>query len=67
MNMHWHPHVFELPAPQQGERWHVFANTALAPPEDIWPVGSEPLLADQNQCLVGDRSVVVLVGKKNNP
>jgi isoamylase len=63
MNMHWEPHTFELPALSDGTRWHVFANTALSPPEDVWPVGAEPPLTDQRQLPVGNRSVVVLVGR----
>ena len=63
MNMHWESHLFELPALPTGGRWHVFVNTALAPPEDVWPPGSEPPLADQRWLMVGDRSVVVLLGK----
>jgi len=63
MNVHWEPHTFELPALSGGTRWHLFANTALASPQDVWPVGSEPPLIDQRQLLVQDRSVVVLVGK----
>jgi glycogen operon protein len=63
LNMHWESHAFELPALPDGLRWHVFANTGAAPPEDAWPPGSEALLPDQSQILVGDRSVVILVGK----
>jgi glycogen operon protein len=32
LNMHWESHTFELPAPPDGVRWHLFANTALHPP-----------------------------------
>jgi glycogen operon protein len=63
MNMHWEDHRFELPAPHHGARWRVFANTALPPPEDVWPVGAEPALTDQRYVLVGNRSVVVLVAR----
>jgi isoamylase len=63
MNMHWEPHEFELPRLPAGARWHTFANTALPPPEDAWPAGLEPVLTDQRRILVGDRSVVVLVGR----
>jgi isoamylase len=62
-NAHWEPHIFGLPAPPGGGRWHVFANTAMDPPEDVWPVGGEVPLSDPGRLLVGDRSVVVLVGK----
>lgn len=63
MNMHWEMHGFELPALPRGERWHVVANTDLAPPFDIWSPGEEKLLDNQNEVLVGPRSVIVLVAK----
>jgi glycogen operon protein len=63
MNMHWETHLFELPELPQRMQWHVFANTIMPHPEDIWKPGSEPLLEDQQQFLVGSRSVVILVGK----
>jgi glycogen operon protein len=44
--------------------WHVFANTALPPPEDACPPGEERLLSDQRRLLVGERSVVILVGRE---
>src|SRR5262249_35805953 len=67
MNTHWEPHTVELPALADGARWHLFANTAVAPPQDAWPVGAEPPLSDQRQISVGERSVVVLVGKPGAP
>jgi len=63
MNMHWEMHGFELPAPPPGENWHVFANTDLAPPCDIWGVGHEQPLVNEQQVLAGPRSVLVLVAK----
>ncbi len=63
MNMHWETTWFQLPSLPDGRRWHVFANTASQAPFDIWTPGSEPLLEDQSGLLVGDHSVVVLVGK----
>jgi isoamylase len=67
MNMYWEAQWFELPGlqqgPQQGLQWHVFANTIMPPPEDVWEPGYEPLLQDQQQFHVGPRSVVILVGK----
>jgi isoamylase len=63
LNMHWETHLFELPELPQRMQWHVFANTIMPPPEDIRKPGSEPLLEDQQQFLVGSRSVVILVGK----
>jgi len=63
MNMHWDSHWFELPGLPEGMQWHAAANTGAPPPEDIWQPGTEPLLENQAGLLVGDRSVVVLVGK----
>ena len=63
MNMHWEGQWCELPGLPSGMQWHVFANTGAPPPEDIWEPGNEPLLSDQHGLLVGDRSVVILVGK----
>jgi glycogen operon protein len=63
MNMHWETHPFELPGLPPAMYWHVFANTTMAAPEDIWEPGQEPLLADQQHFLAGSRSVVILVGK----
>ncbi len=66
MNMHWDSHWFELPRLPQGKSWHVFANTGAAAPQDVWELGSEPTLENQDGILVGDRSVVILVGKDNS-
>lgn len=63
MNMHWEGQWCELPGLPSGMQWHVFANTGAPAPEDIWEPGNEPLLSDQHGLLVGDRSVVILIGK----
>jgi glycogen operon protein len=63
MNMHWESHTFTLPTLPAGLRWHVFANTAVAPPGDVREPGSEPPLSEQQHLLVGARSVVILVGR----
>ena len=64
MNMHWEMHGFELPVLPSDMTWHVFANTDVAAPKDIWRVGREPEAEDQAEFLVGPRSVAILVGKK---
>jgi glycogen operon protein len=46
-----------------GKSWHVSTNTGMPSPRDIHPPGEEPRLLDQGTCLVGGRSVVVLVGR----
>jgi glycogen operon protein len=63
MNMHWDSHWFELPRLPEGKNWHVFANTSVPSPEDVCETGHEPMLDNQNGILLGDRSVVILVGK----
>jgi glycogen operon protein len=63
MNMHWEAHGFELPKLPAQMKWHVFANTAMQPPEDIYEVGTEPELPEQGWIMMGARSVVILVGK----
>jgi glycogen operon protein len=63
MNMHWESHPFELPNLPGKRQWHLFANTSLPSPNDIFTPGNEPLLEDQYAFLVGARSVVILVGR----
>jgi isoamylase len=63
MNTHWDSHWFNLPQLPDNMRWHVFANTSAADGQDIWEPGQEPLLDNQGGLLVGDRSVVIMVGK----
>lgn len=63
MNMHWESLWFELPGLHPGMQWHIFANTGVPSPQDSWEPGSEPVLENQSGLLLGDRSVVILVGK----
>lgn len=63
MNMHWEVHWFELPGLPDCQQWHIFANTGCPAPKDCYQPGAEPLLADQSKILLGDRSLVILVGK----
>ncbi len=61
MNMHWEGHWFGLPGLSEGRLWHVFANTGA--PQASFAPGTEPRLEDQSGILLGDRSVVILVGR----
>ena len=63
MNMHWEMHGFGLPKLPGYMQWHVFVNTDARPPYDIWEVGKEVSLDNQDEFLVGPRSVIILVGK----
>ena len=63
MNMHWEAHGFELPQLPRHMKWHIFANTWMASPDDVWEPGTEPALEEQSWIMVGERSVVILVGR----
>ena len=63
MNTHWETHGFSLPQLPQGLEWHVAANTDMPAQQDIFAPGREQKTSDQNEFLVGPRSVVILVGK----
>jgi glycogen operon protein len=63
MNMHWEALPFELPGLSGGAQWHVFANTGMPMPDDVWELECEPVLDNQREIILGPRSVVVLVGK----
>ncbi len=62
-NMYWETLHFEPPAVADGRRWHVFANTGVAYPHDVWMPGREPALENPQQLLVGGRAVVILVAR----
>ena len=63
MNMYWESRTFELPRLPDGRKWHVFLNTSVPSPQDIYEPGAEAPLSDPNRFVVGERSVIVLVGK----
>jgi len=63
MNMHWEMHGFELPRLPEDISWHVFANTDMQPPLDIFEIGHEVMLDNQSEFTVGPRSVAILIGK----
>ncbi len=65
MNMHWEAHGFELPQLPAGVQWHIFANTGCQAPHDCYELGKEVILPQQQGILIGERSVVILVGKVN--
>lgn len=62
-NSHWESLTFEIPAPSPGRQWHVAFNTGVAAPADAFASHQEPLLETQDRCIVGARSVVILVGR----
>lgn len=63
LNMYWDSVWFTPPALPDEQKWHISVNTSMESPHDCWEVGSEPLLDDQTNILLGGRSVVILVAK----
>ena len=63
MNMDWQMHGFELPKLSKKLNWHVAVNTDAPAPQDAWECGKEKKLANQDEFLVGPRSVIVLLAK----
>jgi glycogen operon protein len=62
-NMHWESHAFQLPQLPAGKNWHVFINTSPNIKDGICKPGEEILISPQDHIWVGERSIVVLVGK----
>lgn len=62
MNFYWEGLAFELPKLPVSLRWHIVANTYMAPPHDIHPLGQEPVHHGRTFVL-GARSVIILVGR----
>ncbi|NLK62658.1 MAG: glycogen debranching protein GlgX [Fusobacteria bacterium] len=63
INMHWETHNFEIPKLPQKKKWYQFANTALETGSDIYNIGSEIPIKNQNNIDIYDRSIVILLGK----
>ena len=61
----WHkPLSFGLPLLPVGMRWRLVVDTARPSPDDFNEPGSEPLVADQSQITLTERSVIVLIGNR---
>jgi glycogen operon protein len=63
INNYWEPLNFELPDPPAGMRWRIGVNTGIPSPVEIFEVGSEPLIGEQQHYVIGPRSVVILIGR----
>ncbi len=63
LNMHWESHIFELPRLRDNAKWHVFANSSMLAPQDIFQPGEEMILENQTHFLIGARAVFILVGR----
>jgi len=64
LNAHWAANLLELPILPADLRWHVFANTSVAAPDDVATPGLEPVLPDQSWITIGPRAALVLVGRR---
>ncbi|HXR72573.1 glycogen debranching protein GlgX [Actinocrinis sp.] len=65
VNTFWEPLDLRLPELKPPRlRWHRFADTAAAPPEDAFAPGTEPEIPDQGRLRVGPRSTVVLTARR---
>lgn len=63
VNMYWDALPFELPQLPDEKNWHISVNTDMPAPFDFHKLKKEPVLEDQYTCILGPRSVVILVGK----
>ena len=64
LNAHWEANLLQLPGLPDGMRWHVFANTSVAAPDDVAVPGQEPVLSEQGSITIGPRAAIVLVGRR---
>lgn len=62
-NMFYKPLSFSLPVLPKGIKWHRFADTALASPDDIVSQDNEVVSLSQNRYVVHERSCIILIGK----
>jgi glycogen operon protein len=63
MNMYWDGLRFELPRLPNNKEWYIAVNTDMQAPEDFYPPHQERKLENQQNIIVGGRSIIVLTGK----
>ncbi|WP_317444221.1 glycogen debranching protein GlgX [Streptomyces collinus] len=63
VNAHWEAHDLELPGLPEGQAWHLFADTSLAAPHGLAPVGGEGELHHPGRYHLGPHALVILVGR----
>lgn len=63
INTHYEGLWFGIPQLPVDAFWHVSTNTGVEAPNDIYTIGTEPPLSNQEGILVGPRSIVILVGR----
>ncbi|GAB2784702.1 glycogen debranching protein GlgX [Rhabdobacter roseus] len=62
-NMYWDALYYELPVLPEGKKWHLAVNTDMPSGQDIFEIGKEPMIEDQQRFLVGPRATIILIGK----
>jgi glycogen operon protein len=63
INMYWEALPFELPHLPEGKSWYMSVNTDMPAPYDFHEQNNEPAMENQYSCILGPRSVVILLGK----
>lgn len=63
INMHWEALPFELPQLPEDKSWYISVNTDMPSPYDFHELNNEPVMENQYSCILGPRSVVILLGK----
>jgi isoamylase len=63
MNMHCASQLVEIPSLPFDMKWRIFANTGAPIGQEIYQPGTEPVLENQSEILLGESSVIILVGK----
>ena len=61
MNMYWQALPFQIPKPGERESWKIVVNTSMRAPEDIYETSEAPSLNEQEQVILGPRSMMVLI------
>ena len=64
MNMYWDGLPYELPSPGEGNVWKMAVNTSMPSPLDIYRGTEGPVLENQQQAIVGARSMMVLIADR---
>ena len=63
MNMFFEPLEFTLPVLPKGAGWYRFVDTARDAPDDMVEPGAEVHLGGEKVLAVGDRAIVILIGR----
>jgi glycogen operon protein len=66
MNMYWEALPYQIPKPADDRHWKIVVNTSMPAPQDICEASAAPLLNEQEQIIVGPRSMMVLISDASN-